>query len=72
MNIDQIIETIEDLSWQHFRPGDDESKRQAYRVSLLESKMREMWWENQRFISELRLEIVRLKKGLDNGHADRF
>jgi len=67
-----MLQAIEDASWKHYRLGDSDLQRKTYQVGLLESKMREMYWIHKKEISEMQLEILKAKKGLDNGHADRF
>ena len=65
MNPEYLINSIKQVSEINYRDG-EASDRLAYRVGLLESKIRELCFAHDERVQFLKEEILSLKKIIDN------
>ena len=65
MNPDYIINSVKQISDIHFRSGET-SDRLAYRVGMLEQKIREICTMMQIQSEDHKAEVTALKKQIDN------
>lgn len=65
MSPEYIINSIKQISEINYRNGEN-ADRLAYRVGLLESKIRELCFVHEERVKFLKEEILTLKKIIDN------